>query len=234
MNNFYHKILDWSEVWAMLIPLAILIWKRNRTPYLKPVRIFLWIAFVLNLSIDIISNLKGSWNIQHDDFLWNNNVFYNIGSIARFFLFAWFFILLRQKFLHRVKKIIPFVFLVFILINFIFFENFIPRGDYEIFSSRLLATEAGLLLFYCLQYFIYIIVEDKTVKLGQQPGFWVVTGLSIYVAANFFIFLFYSTLSKDPSPAQNNFVVKLWDVHNVVLILLCIFIGIQFAKKNGQ
>ena len=232
MGKLISEILDWSEVWALLIPLTILIWKKNRTPYLKPVRVFVWVAFILNICIDFISNLKGHLGIQQTDFLWNNNVFYNIGSVVRFFLFAWFFILLKQKFLHRIKAIIPFVFLLFILINFIFFENFVPQGDFEIFSSRLLATEAGLLLFYCLQYFIYIIVEDRTVKLGQQPGFWGVTGLSIYVAVNFFVFLFYATLSKDPSPAQNNFVVKLWDVHNVVFIIFCILIAIQFARKN--
>ena len=232
MGKLLKEILDWSEVWALLIPLAILIWKRNRTPYLKPVRIFLLVAFILNAFIDFISNLKGPLGITSDNFLFNNNVFYNISSVARLFLFAWFFILLHQRFLHRVKKIIPFIFLAFILVNFIFFENFVPQGDKEIFSSRLLATEAGLLLFYCLQYFIYIIVEDKTVKLGQQPGFWVVTGLSLYVAVNFFIFLFYATLSKDASPTQLNFVLKLWNVHNIVFIIFCIFIAIQFARKN--
>lgn len=233
MGKLLKEALNWSEVWALLIPLAILLWKRNRTPYLKPVRIFVWIILFINIFIDIISNLKKSLGILPNDFLWNNNVFYNVESIVRLLLFAWFFILLHQRFMHRVKAIIPFIFLGLAIINFIFFENFIPHGPIESFSSRLLATEAALLLFYCLQYFIYLIVEDKrTIRLGQQPGFWVVTGLSVYVAVNFFIFLFYATLSENSSKAKRDFAWHLWDVHNVVFIMLCIFIAIQFARKN--
>lgn len=229
MKAFFHLLLDWSEVWALLIPLAILLWKKNRTPYLKPVRIFVYIALMLNIAINLIWKFKKSMGLHEGDFFWSNNFIYNAESIIRFHLFAWFFLLLNQRFMHRVKRIIPFLFLALAAVNFTFFEDFFNQSS---FSSRLLATEAALLLFYCLQYFIYVIVEEKTVKLGQQPGFWVVTGLSVYVAVNFFIFLFYATLSKNPSPEKLNFVVRLWDVHNVVFILFCIFMAIQFARKN--
>ncbi|HEY6062661.1 MAG TPA: hypothetical protein VIV35_03575, partial [Chitinophagaceae bacterium] len=111
--------------------------------------------------------------------------------------------------------------------NFIFFENFIPQGS-ETFSSRLLSTEAALLLFFCLQYYIYLVIEDKTTGVTQQRGFWVVTGLSIYVAVSFFIFLFYDYLSK----VTSDFAVTIWDVHNIVFILLCILIAKQFYQEN--
>jgi hypothetical protein len=78
-----------------------------------------------------------------------------------------------------------------------------------------------------LQYFIYQIIEDRTTSFKNQPGFWVVIGLSIYVAANFFIFLFYEYLSD----AKRNFAIGIWDVHNYVFILLCIFIGVQFLQE---
>lgn len=229
MKAIYHLLLDWSEVWALLIPLAILIWKRNDTPYLKPVRIFVYVSLVMNLVIDLIWKFKEKMGFQPGDFFWSNNFIYNAESIIRFHLFAWFFIGLNQRFLHRVKKFIPFLFLALVLINFIFFEDFFSQAS---FSSRLLATEAALLLFYCLQYFIYIIVEEKSVKLGQQPGFWVVIGLSVYVAINFFIFLFYATLSKNSSDEKFQFAIQLWDVHNIVFILFCTLMAIQFARKN--
>ena len=228
MDRIYHDILDWSEVWALLIPLAVILWKKNKTPYLKPVRIFLWISLLLNIGIVLISEYKTKWGLQHGDFLWNNNLLYNIGSIIRLLLFAWFFNLLRQRFMHRLKKIIPFAFLVFVLVNFIFYENFIPWGQFESFSSRLLSTEAALLLFYCLQYFIYLVIEDKPTGLSRQRGFWVVSGLSIYVAVNFFIFLFYEYLST----VTKDFAVNIWDVHNIVFIILCICIAKQFTVKN--
>ena len=103
-------------------------------------------------------------------------------------------------------------------------------GDYEAFSSRLLATEAALLLFYCMQYFIYLIIEDKHHHIKTAPGFWVVTGLSIYVGANFFIYLFYEYLSEKTI----NFAINIWDVHNIVFIIFCIFIAIQFSIENKK
>lgn len=228
MLSIFYKILNWSEVWALLIPLAILLWRKNNTAYLRPVRIYIISALLINLAIDLIAEFKDDWGFTQDDLLWNNNFLYNIGSVLRLLLLSWFFILLRQRFMHRLKLIIPFAFLVFVLVNFIFFENFIPRGINEGFSSRLLATESALLLFYCLQYFIFLMIEDKTTSLSAQPGFWVVTGLSIYVSVNFFIFLFYSYLIR----ATLDFAVNIWDVHNIVFINFCIFMAIQFYRKN--
>ncbi len=223
------KILDWSEVWALLIPLAVLIWKKNKTPYLKPVRIYVWVALLLNLAIDLIAEYKvKAWGLGPEDFLWNNNFLYNISSVVRLLLFAWFFILLQQRFMHRIKAIIPYAFIVFVLVNFIFYEKFFPQGYYESFSSRLLATEAALLLFYSLQYFIFLMIEDRATKASKQKGFWTVTGLSIYVSVNFFIFLFYDYMTN----ATRTFAYGIWDVHNIVFIILCIFLAKQFYGKN--
>lgn len=230
MNEFIRTILDWSEVWALFIPLAILFWKNPEAHYLKPVKILLFSLLLINLGIDLIAEYKFEWGFTPEDLLWNNNFLYNIGSIIRLLLFSWFFISLRQRFMHRIKFIIPFAFLAFVIINFTFFEKLIPRGDYEAFSSRLLATEAALLLFYCLQYFIYLIIEDKHSHIKEAAGFWIVTGLSIYVSANFFIYLFYEYLSEKTI----NFAIGIWDVHNIVFIILCIFIAIQFYRESQK
>ena len=106
--------------------------------------------------------------------------------------------------------------------------NFQTTIAARMLSSRLLATEAALLLFYCLQYFIFLLLEDRDTPLRKQPGFWIATGLIIYVATSFFIFLFYTYLIK-----QNfEFAVSIWDVHNIAYILLCISIAIAFYEKN--
>jgi hypothetical protein len=221
----FHRILDWSEVWAPLIPLAFIIARKNKPAYLKPVWIFIIIAFFLNIGITLIWRFKLKWGFQEGDFLWSNNFIYNILSVVRIFLFAWFFKLLGQKFMHRIKLVIPFGFLLFVLINFIFYEDFFYQQS---FSSRLLSTEAALLLFYCLQYYIFLVIEDRATGLTRQKGFWVVLGLSIYVAVNFFIFLFYEYLTK----ATTDFAISIWDIHNLVFIILCICIAKQFTVKN--
>lgn len=228
MSPIIRTILNWSEVWALLIPLTILFITKNKSVHLRPIRIFLILAFLTNCIIVVLAEFKRKLGVTEQDFLWNNNFLYNIESVFRLFLFGWFFILLSQRFMHRVKLVIPAAFFIFLLINFIFLENFLPQGNYESFSSRLLATESALLLFYCLQYFIFLIIEDKITNINKQKGFWVVTGLSIYVAANFFIYLFYSYLTN----VKRNFAVNIWDVHNVCFIVLCIFIGIEFYHER--
>jgi hypothetical protein len=137
----------------------------------------------------------------------------------------WFFILLNQPFMRTLKKIIPFAFIVFLVINFCFFEDFFNRYN---LSSRLLATEAALLLFYCLQYLIYTLLEEKTTPFKRRPGVWVVIGLTFYIAASFFIFLFYTYLVEN----DKYFAVDIWDVHNLMYLFLCICIAITFVRKN--
>ena len=223
MEAVFRFLLNWSEIWALLIPLAFSLFKKKQPGYLKPVRIYIWLALLFGIIADLIWRYKVKWGFQEGDFLWSNNFIYNTHSIIRLLLFSWFFILLHQRFMHRVKRILPIAFLIFVIINFTFYEKFFD----VIFSSRLLATEAALLLFYCLQYYIFLMLEDRTTRLTHQPGFWVVTGLTIYMAVNFFIFLFYSYLTSLNEP----FAISIWDIHNIAYIILCLFLARAFYKN---
>lgn len=223
----YRQITDWSEVWALLIPLFFLLKPRNKYPYLKPIVIYICLALVINIFATLIHKFKGHWGFEPGDFFWSNNFLYNIHSIARLFLFSWFFILLNQRFMHRVKAIIPFIFLAFIVINFTTYENFFNKNN---LSSRLLATEAAFLLFYCLQYYIFLVIDDNGIPLKKQPGFWVVIGLTFYVAASFFIFLFWDYLIDH----SEKFAIDIWDVHNATYIFLCICIAISLNKQKSN
>ncbi|MBI5857038.1 MAG: hypothetical protein HZB42_05240 [Sphingobacteriales bacterium] len=223
----YHLIIDWAEAWAPLIPLFFILRKKNKIPWLKPVSIYIWVALLLNLAATLLWKYKVAWGIKEGDFLWSNNFLYNIHSIIRLLLFSWFFILLKQRFMHRIKAVLPFLFLILVAVNFIFFEDFFNR---QMLSSRLLATEAAILLFYCLQYYIFLMLEDRSTSLKKQPGFWIVTSLTFYVAVSFFIFLFYTHLVNE----DWEFAVDIWDVHNIAFIFLCIFIAIQFHRDAKQ
>jgi hypothetical protein len=191
----------------------------SRQPaYLKPVIIYVCLAFFLDATGNILGYFKDDFGLP----LWlqRNTFLYNIHSIIRFTCFSLFFIRLEQPFLVGLKKIVPMLSLLFVLINFLFFENF---NDETHLSGRLLATEAFLLLLYCLQYFLYRLREDEP-TLGQEPHFWVTTGLSIYVVINFFIFLFYVPMvESNPRLAD-----KMWDFHNIAYIIFCLFIAKAF------
>ncbi len=137
--------------------------------------------------------------------------------------FSVFFISLKQPYLVYTKGALPVISFLFIIANFLFFEDFFNRNA---FSSRLLAIEAGILLFYCLQYYLFKLQEDSA-SHKKAADFWVVTGLSIYVVFNFPFFLLYTSLEvKDQ--------VNWWYVHNISYIILCIFIAKAFYVSRNR
>ncbi|MDQ6901937.1 MAG: hypothetical protein M3139_02855 [Bacteroidota bacterium] len=216
MMRFLRLMLDWSEVWALLLPLIVLIFKRNQPHYLKPVIIYLFFAFFINLAGDII----GDFTRALPQWLQSNNILYNVHSTIRFICFSYFFLLLKQPSFITLKKVIPFISLFIIIINFKYLETFANPGH---LSGNLLATEAYFLLIYCVLYYLAKLRSEED-DLTWGPDFWVATGLSIYVVVNFFVFLFYVPMIEQNSKMADH----IWDVHNVAYIILCIFIAKAF------
>ncbi len=225
LSSNFKFVLGWSEAWAMVIPIVLLLQNPKQPGYMKPVIWYVWIAFVLNLFQCTIANLKNDLNFPH--WLQTNNYVYNINSIVRFTCFALFFFGLRQVYAARLKVWILVLFYLFVLINFLFFEDFF---HFNHLSSRLLTTEAYLLMIYCLLYFFAKMKQYDTSKI-RTPDFWVATGLMMYVSVNFFIFLFQNQLVKELKPLA----ISIWRVHDVVFIIFCIILAIAFkGRKNMQ
>jgi hypothetical protein len=218
--HLIQAILDWSEAWALFIPLVVLTNNEKQCSFTKPVIIYLWTALIINLFIDV------SWKFrkQLPETFQSNNYLYNLHSVIRLLLFAAFFIKLRQPYFRLIKKLIPLFFLTFTFINFYSYENFFNKHH---LSSRLLSVETVLLLFYCLQY--YFSKLQETIQLDRlPPDFWIVTGLSVYVVVNFFIFLLYNKLTVE----FPKFAVSIWNVHNVSFIILNIFLAKAFYVSD--
>lgn len=212
MGKFLQSALDWSEVWALFIPLVVLMFRRERPKFLKPVVIYLWLALGINVTIDAIWVFKSHFPA----WLQSNNPLYNIHAVVTFACFSIFFMLLPQAGFGKLKKMLVVLAVLFIGINFIFFENFF-NADY--LSGNLLSAIAYLLLIYCMQYYLSELRHEGQAIFGGAD-FWIVTGLSIYVVINFFIFLFYlPMLNFDPMLS-----VRMWNFHNIAFIIFCIFI----------
>jgi hypothetical protein len=222
MGIWLKTILDWSEAWAPLLSLAVWIRYRRQPACLKPVVFYVWFAFFCNLSIDMVWKLRNVIPVPYN----SNNWLYNLHSLVRFLLFAFFFLRLRQPYLRILKRAVVVVFLVFVTVDFGWYERFF---DYARLSSRLMAMEAGLLLFYSLQYYFYKLRDDVEEE-WNQPDFWVVTGLGIYVAINFLIFLTYNELSA----YYTRFAVDIWSIHNLSYILLHIFLAKAFYATTRR
>ena len=74
MGNVLLKILDWSEVWALLIPLLVLQFRRHQDLLMKPVIVYVWLGFLINIAIDAIMTI----NIYFPNNYLGNNPLYNI------------------------------------------------------------------------------------------------------------------------------------------------------------
>lgn len=224
MGKIVTLILDWSEVWALLIPLFFLMFGNKQPSLLSPVIVYLWLALVLNLFGDVITDFKKPYHFPA--WLQSNNPIYNIHSVVRFTCFSYFFISLPQLQFKTLKKVIAIVFLLYSIIDFAFFENFFYPDH---LSGNLLSAEAYLLLIYCMLYYLGVLNDEDDIAF-KGPVFWIVTGLSIYVVINFFVFLFYV-----PMITQNRVLATgIWNVHNVAYIILCLFIARALYATTGK
>ena len=220
---FFKTVLDWLEVWAILIPLFVLLKKPQQPVYMQAVILYLFIALFLNIVANLIWKRETlGLNTDYN----NNNPLYNLHSIFRLMFFSIFFIHLRQPFLTRIKMLIPFAFILFVVINFIFFENFFQKK----ISSRLHTVESGILLFYCLQYYLFRL-KDEQASFTKMPDFWVVTGLGIFVVISFPIYLFYDRmiyLFYGPKLDEFKFLLDIWEVQKIGFLICCILIAKAF------
>ncbi len=220
--NIFRLIFDWSEVWSLLIPIFFFFQKRTTKGYLKPIVIYVFSAFVINLLADIIGEPK--LRFLFPTYLHTNTYLYNTHSIIRFICFSTFFIRLNQPFLSLLKKIIALISLLFAIIYF----NFEKFNNPKHISADFLAVEAFLLLIYCLMYYLYKLNSD-TDKPLNGPDFYIVTGLSIYVVVNFFVFLFYIPMINSDIRLANN----MWDIHNGAYLTLSLFIAKAFSISDA-
>ena len=214
--QFLTDVLDWSEVWALGIPLSVLLFRRNEDRSLRPVIIYVWLAFLINVAIDTIMAI----NIYFKRDLFSNNFLYNTHSVIRFALFSFYFIKLQPGSFTNIKKIVAGISLLFLAINFTIFENFF---NYNSFSGNLHTAEAYLLLVCCMLYYLTELKSDRD-DLLSTPHFWVVTGLGIYVVVNFFVFLFYIPMVD----VDLDLAVNIWYIHNIAFIIFCLFLTKAF------
>lgn len=216
MKSILMTILDWSEVWALIIPLSVFLFRRQQHPSLKPIIVYVWIGFLINAVIDVLMIINMYFT---NDFI-SNNFLYNIHSLVRFACFSFYFIRLQPGSFARVKKTLAIASALFLLINFGFIENFF---NYDSFSGNFLALEAYLLLVYCMLYYLTELKSDDD-NLFHSPHFWIVTGLCIYVVINFFVFLFYLPMLN----VDQDLAVRFWNVHNIAFIIFCLLIAKAF------
>jgi hypothetical protein len=165
------------------------------------------------LTIVFYRQLPGIW--KYNNWLYNLHSIFITCSFVLFFQSTDF----KSKWLNA-KWVLPIYFAVVAAI-FLFVD------DFFIISSRLFTIEGVVLLVYCLSFFLQKL-KDEQLNLDFDASLIIVTGLAIYESVNFYIFLFFNLLMTD-APA---FASTIWDVHNWIYIVFCLFISYAFYGKT--
>lgn len=214
---------NWQEVWALLMPLAIILIYRPKGKAVWLIIIYVIFALLLNsLSLFMIDfyYLMPSWTFTGSSP--NNNILYNLHSFLRVILLGGFIITVRNYRYTFFLKGLLLAYLVFVILNFSVFES--PL----FLSTRLFAAESIVLLIMSLSYFIRSILDETEINWLKHPSFIVCSGICLYEAITFFIFLFfYPLVNKDPA-----FFAVTMKIYSITYVLLCILFAIAFYQYS--
>jgi hypothetical protein len=214
--NWLEYIIDWSEVWILLLPIIAIYRNPGQPVYLKPVLVYLIIALLCNLTCDLMVLFAKSLPPS----LRTNTIIYNIHSLTRFICFTWFFFTLPFKHYKYLQMLLTAIFLLIFIVYFTWYDSFFNKSY---ISSDMMTGESFFLLCFCMLYYLSLLKEEDSL-FAQQKHFWVVTGLGIFAVINFFIFLFYKPLLSE----NVGLALQIWNLHNFAFILFIIFITKAF------
>ena len=211
-------------MWALLIPLAV-IWKyKPGGKVVRPLILYVIIAFFLNLIATIMAQ-----SASLPGWLKNNNVLYNIHSVTRVVLFSWYVLSVRRSLFPLNLKTLLIVYLAGVIINFLFLET--PFY----LSSRLFSAESIILLIICLFYYLRSIQDDSSTNWLRHSSFLVCTGICVYEALTFFIFLFFYPLhNRDSAYWDPSFAIATMRIYTVIYVLLCLLLALGLYKSRKE
>ncbi len=187
---------------------------------MHPVVLYVCIAFLLNS----ISTTMFVFYKQMPPGLKNNNLLYNLHSLARVLFFSWYISKITPKQFLFIYKTIMLVYIIFVLVNFFFFES--PF----FLSTRLFATESSVLLFLCLSFFLRSMQDESGTNWTGHPSFLICTGVALYEAITFFIFLFiYPMAEKDPDFGEFSL-----EIYKLTFIVLCSLLALALYRTKKK
>jgi hypothetical protein len=216
--KIWDLILNTSEAWALLIPLMYIILKKPLSPLLKPIIFYVVLAFLFNTMATII------WVFNKDMPQWlnNNNVFYNLHSIARVVFFSWYLLKIADPGLKKLTRVVLGLYIAGILINFLFNESVF------FLSIRLFIAQSVILLSLYIIYLLRSLRDDSKTNFTKEASFLVCTGILIYEASTFFIWLFIMELAvTDPQ-----FGLFCLDLYKIVFVIFCIILTAAFHRTE--
>jgi hypothetical protein len=206
--------LKWIVYYFDLLPIAVFLFflvtkKKLATP--------LWVILLYN-SYSFANSSKNIYNFRHGI---DSSLLFYIFTLIEYILFALFIYAVLEKALYKRMLIFCSVlFTLFCLFN-IFFQ------DKVWFDSQQSGIESLLLLIFCILFLFEQINKPELVFIYASYKFWIVTGILIYLATSFFLYVFALSLPKDQ-------VDQYWVINHFSSILRNLFFAIAiivYAKS---
>lgn len=219
-RNLLHTIAIHLDIIAPLAALFFALFrKEKRLGEHAYIILFLLIQLSLNTWAKIIMHCNcGLTNI----YLYKTNCLLSFITLSLYFLSKWKSYISPAN--HLRARIITGI-LSLIILAFIYFD-----GQDNAFNSYSYSLTALFICTWCILYYYAKLKKPDIAKITTTRSFWFVSGLFVYYAGCFFIFLSFKflTLNKDPH------VSSLWTFHNIMFVPMCIAFSTGFRCQTSH
>ena len=210
-----------------LIPLSVSMicsWRALKNNWAGPYRAFAWfLTFSFLLEIAAISWKLELHQTAHWNFSKSNLWIYNLYFLPEYLFYLYFFSkILKSKILRHWAKWIGFVYIIFSLINILFFQTMAQLNTYTIIFG------SGLVIFCSSLYFIQEYNRKIPEEVNRKPQFWISTGALLLHSVSLPYFIFINHLSRTNIPLA----MALFNILLMLNILMYSFYLIAFLCKN--
>ena len=198
---------------SILIPIVIVISRLGRMPaYAKCLLAYLVMTLLFNTTATILT-----WNRIRN--LW----IFHFYTIAESFLLLYYFkLILLNKSINTIIRILLWAFPLFCIINFLFLQSLYN------FNTYTRPVEAIILIALCAVYWWQENEEDSERSWGNIPNNWFVTAIMLYFAGAFFMFLLFNYFISPQAIKKVNSIIL--DVHASFLLAMYLLMSVGFLQ----
>ncbi len=218
--NFYKIYTAYLVPLCVLIPVLVFFSKYRFAPVkYKTIFWYLITSASINFAGIIIA-------FKHQSNLW----LFHVDTITESILLLFFF----QKINYRtpVKVAIQMILLLFPLacvLNLLFFQKGIEFNTYP------RVIESMLFIFLAAIYWLQENNEAENIAWSKNPLNWILSGIILYFASSFSLFVFSNFLLADAISRHDFYLLRIvWSVHATLLLIMYLLFSVGFYKIEKQ
>lgn len=158
------KAISVVSTFSIFIPLLALVGFRRRFLGYKAILVFIACSAGFEMLLFVLNSLKVV-----------NMPFFHLYTLVEWTCLCFYFRTVLDRRYRATLDTLAILMGVYLLVNPLLFE---PLYTY---NSIARSIESIVLTFFCIVYFYSIYREESVMYLDEQPAFWIVTGLTVYL-----------------------------------------------------